>query len=83
MLQDRKTSELATQDRDRALGKAKGQNTKTRGTALYLITSIRDILMGLYRGNERKLGEWGYTVQDSVTSDNSDKPTDNPAEPPK
>lgn len=65
MLQTRKNAEAATQNRDRALGKADGQTTKTRGTAMFLIASIRDILLGRYRGNERILGEWGFEVNEA------------------
>lgn len=64
-LQARKSAEQATQNRDRALGKAKGQTSKTRGTALFLVASIRDVLLGRYRGSERTLGEWGFEVNDA------------------
>ena len=67
-LQARKGAEQATQNRDRALGKAKGQTTKTRGTALFLVASMRDILLGRYRGSERTLGEWGFEVNDATAT---------------
>ena len=54
--------EKATQARNLALGTAKGQNRKTVSTATYIICSIRDILLGIYRGREQSLGDWGFTV---------------------
>lgn len=59
--------EKATQNRNVALGTAKGQNRKTVGTATYIICSIRDILLGIYRGKEQTLGDWGYTVNFNTT----------------
>ena len=59
--------EKATQARNLALGTAKGQNRKTVGTATYIICSIRDILLGSYRGQEQRLGDWGFTVNFNTT----------------
>ncbi len=60
--------EKATQARNIALGTAKGQNRKTVGTAIYLICSIRDILLGIYRGREQSLGDWGFEVNFNSTT---------------
>ena len=59
--------EKATQARNLALGTAKGQNRKTVGTATYHICSIRDILLGINRGKEQQLGDWGFTVNFNST----------------
>lgn len=59
--------EAATQARNLALGTAKGQNRKTVGTTTYIICSIRDILLGIYRGREQRLGDWGFTVNFNST----------------
>ncbi len=54
--------EKATEARNLALGIAKGQNTKTPGTVAFFLRSIRDILLGIYRGQEQQLGDWGFEV---------------------
>jgi len=54
--------ELATQNRDLALGADK----TTQGTVNYYVSSVRDVLLGLYKGNEQKLGEWGFMVDQSA-----------------
>ena len=58
----RRESEIPTEERNRLLGTAKGQSTKTAGTVLYMICSVRDTLLGRYRGLEQQLGDWGFTV---------------------
>ncbi len=57
-----KQAETATQNRDLALGQG-GQLTP--GSVRYFVTSARDILLGLNKGNEKKLGDWGFAVDDS------------------
>jgi hypothetical protein len=57
-----KQAETATQARDVALGQS-GQLTP--GTVRFLVTSARDILAGANKGNEKKLGDWGFNVDDS------------------
>ena len=54
-------AETATQNRDIALGSSKS----TQGTVNYYVSSVRDMLLGLYKGNEQKLGDWGFTVDQS------------------
>ncbi len=54
--------EKLTEERNLLLGLHNSQNTFTEGTPLYAVTASRDILLGQYRGNERQLGDWGYTV---------------------
>lgn len=56
------------------LGIAKGQNSKTADTLYNLITSARDVLLGINRGKEEKLNEWGFkVVNGSVTNSKSKK----------
>jgi len=57
--------ELATQERNLALGIEPDQKSYTPGTVRYYVSSIRDFLMGLFRGNEQKLGDWGFEVNTS------------------
>lgn len=61
----RRESEIPTEERNHLLGTAKGQSTKTAGTVLYMICSVRDTLLGIHRGSEQKLGDWGFTVDRS------------------
>lgn len=57
-----RNKEKATQARNLALGTAKGQTSKTPGTVSYFVRSVRDILLGIYRGKEQQLGDWGFEV---------------------
>lgn len=54
--------EKATQLRNIALGLDKGQNTKTGNTIKYIVRAVRDLLLGVYRGSEQMLGDWGFEV---------------------
>lgn len=71
--------EKATQARDLALGVAKTQNSKTPNTVAYVVRCIRDILLGMYRGREQSLGDWGFEVNSSTST--STPPTDPPVTP--
>ena len=55
-------AEALNQQAGLSLGVDKSQNTKTPGTVYATLTSARDILLGLNRGQERKLSEWGFNV---------------------
>ena len=50
--------ELATQNRDNALG----TENPVKGSVAYYVRAARDVLLGIYKGNEQKLGEWGFEV---------------------
>jgi hypothetical protein len=58
----RKTSEKLMQESENLLGYAEGQTAETPGTVYNLLTSIRNILLEEYRGNEEALKEWGFDV---------------------
>lgn len=58
--------EEAIQDRNLALGIDVSQFSYTPNTVLYYITSCRDLLLGLYKGNAHKLGKWGFVVNGST-----------------
>jgi len=60
-------AELATQNRDIALG----ADRSTQGTVNYYVTAARDVLLALYKGNEQKLGEWGFTVDQNAAASNA------------
>jgi hypothetical protein len=66
-------AELLNQQAGLSLGLDRSQNAKSQGTVYSTLTSARDILLGLNRGQERKLAEWGFEV---VISDvTKSKPT--------
>lgn len=52
----------ATEDRDIALGH---DRTLQPNTVRFFVASARDLLTGLYKGNEQTLGEWGFVVDTS------------------
>jgi len=55
-------AELLNQQAGLCLGLDRSQNAKTPGTVYSTLTSVRDILLGLNRSQERKLSEWGFDV---------------------
>ncbi|MGH7975790.1 MAG: hypothetical protein ACREC8_03915 [Limisphaerales bacterium] len=63
-------AELATQNRDDALG----TDRSTQGTVSYYVTAVRDLLLALNKGNEQKLGDWGFTVDQSPAGGGSKAP---------
>jgi hypothetical protein len=64
-------AEKATQDRDLLIG----TDNAVKGTLMMYARSVRDVLGGLYKGNEQKLGEWGFEVANKVASGKTAKPT--------
>lgn len=72
-LQLRRDAETATQSRNLLLGIARSQNSKTPNTLRYYLSSIRDILLGMYRGQEQRLGDWGFEVNASTIAANGVK----------
>lgn len=61
----RRDAETATEDRDDLLGKKKGQSSTTPGTVLNFVVRARDILLGVNKGNEQHLGDFGFEVDQS------------------
>jgi len=55
-------AQTATQKRNIALGMGQKQATIIEDSVIYFITSIRDFLKGQFRGEEQKLGDWGFLV---------------------
>jgi len=55
-------AELLNQQAGLSLGTDPSQNTRTPGTVYSTLTSARDILLGMYKGQEKKLSEWGFDV---------------------
>ncbi|MFN7119470.1 MAG: hypothetical protein ACK4TA_21930 [Saprospiraceae bacterium] len=69
--------EKEIQARNRALGIDRGQDSKTINTVLYIVKSVRDLLLGHFRSREQELGDWGFEVNfNSVGEDNPDQPTE-------
>ena len=57
-------AETATQNSDIALG----LDYTTPGTVNYYLAATRDLLLGIYKGNEQKLGDWGFEVDQSTAA---------------
>jgi len=60
--------ETAVRDRDTALGIAGGQKISTAGTVRFYVASVRDVLLGVKKGKEQHLGNWGFDVQFNTAS---------------
>ena len=63
--------ETAFEARDKALG----DDTGTEGTVLFYVASARDILLGIYKGKEHKLGDHGFEVSKSSGNVSVEIPT--------
>lgn len=48
--------------RDELLGLAPGQTSQSKGTLLFEVAQIRDLLLAVHRGNENALEPWGFKV---------------------
>jgi hypothetical protein len=68
-------AETATEARDNALGQT-GQLRD--GTVRFYVTSVRDVLLGLNKGNEHALGDWGFDVDASPSPSAKAKPSVKP-----
>ena len=60
-----KKAEELTVTRNNALGITAGMSVDQPGSAMYLITSLRDLLLARNKTNPKVLGEWGFDVDDS------------------
>ena len=58
-------AETATQNCDHAIG----ADYTTPGTINYYLTAVRDLLSGIYKGSEQRLGDWGFEVDQSVSAE--------------
>jgi hypothetical protein len=61
----KRLSEEKTVERDNALGLTKGMSVDQPGSAMFLVTQLRDILLTKNKTNAKVLGEWGFEVDDS------------------
>jgi hypothetical protein len=64
-------AEEATQTRDNALGQT-GQLKEN--TVRWFVTSARDVLLGLNKGQEQQLGEFGFNVTYGPATSTTKKP---------
>lgn len=55
-------AEKLNQEANLELGLDSTQNSKTPDTVLTVISSVRDMLLGLNRGKEEALNDWGFKV---------------------
>ena len=67
-------AEQATQNRDLAIG----ADTPVKGTLTFYVRATRDILGGLYKGNEQKLGDWTFDVNNSTQANSTATPATAP-----
>ncbi len=63
-------AETAIEARDNALG----FDLTTPGYVRYYVASARDVLLGLNKGAEHILGDWGYDVIASIKSNGAPTP---------
>lgn len=59
-------AEQATEEREIALGQ---RGAMRENTVRWFVTSARDVLLGLNKGNEHALGEWKFDVDSSVSAE--------------
>lgn len=67
----RRQAEKLNEEADLALGLGKTQNSKTPDTVLNIITAARDVLLGINRGKEEALGDWGFKVVSGSSAKNT------------
>ncbi len=53
---------MLTERYSQGTGLSKGQGVGTPDTVLHFITMARDVLLGVNKGKERKLGDYGFDV---------------------
>lgn len=63
-------AETLNQQANLNLGIDKSQNVNSTGSVYSTLASARDILLGIYKGQEKKLTEWGFNVVISEVSNN-------------
>ena len=61
-------AEEETAKRNNALGITDGMSVDQPGSVLYLVTMLRDLLLGRNKINPKVLGEWGFEVDESPKS---------------
>lgn len=57
-----KKAEMLNQEAELDLGIADFQNSTTAGTIYNALTRSRDILLGIHKGQEENLNDWGFEV---------------------
>lgn len=69
-----KDAEEKTHERDNALGLGKGARVDIPGTAMFLVTKVRDSVLAANKTNPQVLGEWGFTVDSSPKKKSNQPP---------
>jgi len=67
-------AELATEARNLALGTDKTQSSETPATVNFFLRSSVSVLLGRYRDNPHKLGEYGFVVDTTPGNGESGTP---------
>jgi len=65
--QMQKNIETLIEKHNKELGIHKSQTLDTKGTVRFLTVAVRNTLLGLLKGNEQALGDYGYVVNHSPT----------------
>ncbi len=60
-----KKAEELTVTRNNALGTTDGMSVDQPGTGMFLLTTLRDLLLARNKTNPKVLGEWGFEVDDT------------------
>jgi hypothetical protein len=69
-----KEAKELTLTRDIALGTTKKSRVNEPGNAKFLITGLRDVLLGKNKVNPKVLGEWGFDVVEDSGGGSNKKP---------
>jgi hypothetical protein len=56
------------------MGIRRGQKLNERNSVRFIVSSVRDILMGNYLGQEQTLGDWGFEVNQSPRKSQPENP---------
>ena len=74
----RAQSEALMEAANSLLGLGIDQSSTSPGTLYYYLTSIRDLLLVIYKGNEEQLSTWGFNVVSSSSSHGDNAPVSDP-----
>ncbi len=58
----RRDAHTLTEEYSQSIGTSPGQTVGTPNTILHFVTMARDVLLGINKGKERKLGDYGFEV---------------------
>jgi hypothetical protein len=74
LMQMRRDVETLTEKVQLKLGIRRGQKLNERNSVRFIVTGVRDVLMGIYLGQEQTLGDWGFEVNYSPRKSQPENP---------